>query len=570
MLEIGSVFDKKYKILNVIGQGGMSTVYLAMNERAGKSWAIKEIRKEGVSDYRVIKQSLITEVSLLRNLSHPYIPTIADVIDKEDSIVIVMDYIEGNNLKKALDEYGSFSEEYVIEWAKQLCDVLMYLHTRTPKIIYRDLKPGNIMLRPDGSICLIDFGTAREYKEQGKDDTICLGTRGYAAPEQFGGLGQTDERTDIYCLGTTMYHLLTGHNPSEPPYEIKPIRQWNPDFSQGLERIILKCTEPNPENRYSSCEEVLYDLKNYTQLDQKYRKKAKRRIGTFAVTASLSLMFAAFSLLTGKAASNQKIVIYDDYVDQAKIEVQYTDKMLMYIKAIDVDPSKAEAYLKIINEVYLTDDNYSQEEDKQLTDILLTTTSDGRTRGEALESNPEEFAEFAYYRGLTYFYSYENDGNKTLSSYWFNKAVESGMLDEVRNERAVRLGRISDYYLSIGRESKSGDEIISYKQYWNDLCDLTSGNIVSIDNETTALMMYEELAGQVNLHAMEFIKGGVSYDSIRDEFEMIESHLDSDFNAETMSSSERLTTMMENTKSLLDKAKASAKNAHNKVREEPS
>ena len=565
MLEIGSVFDKKYKILNVIGQGGMSTVYLAINERAGKPWAIKEIRKEGIKDYRIVKQSLITEVSLLKNLSHSCIPTIADIVDRDDSILIVMDYIEGNNLKKLVDEYGSFSEQYVIEWAKQLCDVLIYLHSRKPKIIYRDLKPGNIMLRPDGSICLIDFGTAREYKEENSGDTICLGTRGYAAPEQFGGLGQTDERTDIYCLGTTMYHLLTGHNPSEPPYEIKPIREWNPNFSQGLERIISKCTEQNPDNRYSSCEEILYDLKNYTQLDQKYRKNAKRRITTFITAASLTLACGLLSLITGKAAKNEKVVIYDDYVDQAKIEVQYTDKMSMYIKAIDVDPTKAEAYLKIINEVYLTDDNYSAEEDNQMTDILLTTIGNGKTRGEELASNPEEYAEFSYYRGLTYYYSYENDGNKQLASYWFNKAVEAGTLDEVRNERALRLGRISDYYLSIGKESKSGDEIVSYKDYWEDMKILAEGNIVQIDNETTALMVYEEMAGQINLYATEFLKSGVTYEDISDEIEMINDHLETDFDAEKVILSERLTSMMGNTKNLLEKAKTSANNAHNKI-----
>ena len=132
MLEIGSVFDGKYKILNVIGQGGMSTVYLALNERAGKQWAIKEVRKNGVSNYQVVRQSLIVETEMLKSLSHPYLPSIVDIIDEEDSILIVMDYIEGNTLGKALELYGAQSQEFVIEWAKQLCDVLGYLHTRKP------------------------------------------------------------------------------------------------------------------------------------------------------------------------------------------------------------------------------------------------------------------------------------------------------------------------------------------------------------------------------------------------------------------------------------------------------
>lgn len=256
MLEIGSVIDGKYKILNVVGKGGMSVVYLAMNERANKQWAIKEVRKDGMQSFEVVKQNLVAETDLLKKLNHPHLPSIIDVIDCDDTFLIVMDYIEGNPLSKALETSGAQNQDDVIEWAKQLCDVLGYLHSRKPPIIYRDMKPSNVMLKPDGNVMLIDFGTAREFKYSSVADTTCLGTQGYAAPEQFGGHGQTDARTDIYCLGATMYHLVTGHNPATPPYEMYPIRQWNPMLSSGLEEIILKCTQRNPEDRYQSCAEL--------------------------------------------------------------------------------------------------------------------------------------------------------------------------------------------------------------------------------------------------------------------------------------------------------------------------
>lgn len=235
MLEIGSVLDGKYKILNKIGQGGMSVVYLAMNEKANKQWAIKEVRKDGKQDIEVVKQNLIAETDILKKLSHPNLPSIIDVIDAEDSFLIVMDYIEGNSLSHAIKEGGAQPQAYVVEWAKQLCDVLGYLHSRKPPIIYRDLKPANIMLQPNGEVCLIDFGTAKEFMNDNVEETSCLGTRGYAAPEQYGGRGRTDARTDIYCLGATMYHLVTGRSPAEPPYEMKPIRWWDPTLSSGLE-----------------------------------------------------------------------------------------------------------------------------------------------------------------------------------------------------------------------------------------------------------------------------------------------------------------------------------------------
>ncbi len=176
MLEIGSLIDGKYKILNEVGHGGMSVVYLAMNERANKQWAIKEVRKDGVKDFEVVKQSLVAETNMLKKLSHPSLPDIVDVIDEDDRFLIVMDYIEGNSLKTALQEYGAQSQKNVIKWAKQLCDVLGYLHSQNPPIIYRDMKPANIMLKPDGNVVLIDFGTAREYKENNIEDTTCLGT----------------------------------------------------------------------------------------------------------------------------------------------------------------------------------------------------------------------------------------------------------------------------------------------------------------------------------------------------------------------------------------------------------
>ncbi len=158
MLEIGSLVDGKYKILSEIGHGGMSVVYMAINEKANKTWAIKEVRKEGVNDFKSVKQGLIVETEMLKKLHHRFLPSIIDVIDMDDSFIIVMDYIEGNSLHHRLKEYGAQPQESVIQWSMELCDVLGYLHSRTPAIIYRDMKPANVMLKPDGHITLIDFG----------------------------------------------------------------------------------------------------------------------------------------------------------------------------------------------------------------------------------------------------------------------------------------------------------------------------------------------------------------------------------------------------------------------------
>lgn len=314
MLEIGSVIDGKYKILNVVGKGGMSVVYLAMNERANKQWAIKEVRKDGMQSFEVVKQNLVAETDLLKKLNHPHLPSIIDVIDCDDTFLIVMDYIEGNPLSKALETSGAQNQDDVIEWAKQLCDVLGYLHSRKPPIIYRDMKPSNVMLKPDGNVMLIDFGTAREFKYSSVADTTCLGTQGYAAPEQFGGHGQTDARTDIYCLGATMYHLVTGHNPATPPYEMYPIRQWNPMLSSGLEEIILKCTQRNPEDRYQSCAELLYALDHYKDLDIENKKVQSFKWKTFLASFIMTIVMLVGTIGFSAGLTVQTSSTYDYFL----------------------------------------------------------------------------------------------------------------------------------------------------------------------------------------------------------------------------------------------------------------
>lgn len=358
MLEIGSLIDGKYKILNKVGQGGMSVVYLAMNEKANKQWAVKEVRKDGIKDFEVVKQGLVAETDILKKLSHPNLPSIIDVIDTEDSFIIIMDYIQGNSLNKALEEFGAQPQENVIEWAKQLCDVLGYLHTRTPAIIYRDMKPANIMLKPDGNVTLIDFGTAREYKEKNLADTTCLGTVGYAAPEQFGGMGQTDARTDIYCLGATLYHLVTGRNPCEPPYEIKPICEINPGLSTGLERIIQKCTQRDPNDRYQSAAELMYALEHYEEIDDLYRAKQKRKLGAFLGALALSVTFGAVSLWGFLSAEQRKSQNYGEILSKASTVEDY-------YRAILTDPVQEQAYMEL-NEFLTSDYHLTQEEGRHI------------------------------------------------------------------------------------------------------------------------------------------------------------------------------------------------------------
>lgn len=359
MLEIGSLLDGKYKILNKIGQGGMSIVYLAMNEKANKQWAVKEMRKEKNRNYEVMKQSLITETNLLKELKHPYLPSIADIIENDDTIIIVMDYIEGRPLSDILLEEGTIEEDKVVDYAIQLCDVLDYLHSQNPPIIYRDLKPANIMLKPDGKITLIDFGTARKYNYDSVSDTTCLGTIGYAAPEQFAGetLRQTDARTDIYNLGATMYHLLTGVNPSEPPYELYPIRRWDERLSNGLEKIILRATRKDPEKRFNDCKEMSYALQHFRDLDDSYIATQKKKILMFAASLILSFLFFSMAIVVNGMEKREISKVYNNYLSEAALKIASdgsenavdANVLKLFQDAINISPQSTEAYIRMLD-----------------------------------------------------------------------------------------------------------------------------------------------------------------------------------------------------------------------------
>ena len=543
MLEIGSLVDGKYKILNKIGQGGMSVVYLAMNERANKQWAIKEVRKDGVQNFEVVKQGLIAETEMLKKLSHPNLPSIIDVIDGDGTFLIVMDYIEGRHLESVVKEYGAQSQEDVIEWAKQLCDVLSYLHSRKPPIIYRDMKPSNVMLKPDGKVMLIDFGTAREFKENSVADTTCLGTQGYAAPEQYGGHGQTDARTDIYCLGATLYHLLTGHNPSEPPYEMYPIRYWNPDLSSGLEEIILKCTQKNPDDRYQNCGELLYALEHYNELDIEYRRKQTLKWRTFLCTSVLTVI-AGLGATGFKIAENTVTAsTYDAYVEEAaNLAATDPEQCIQYYKnAIALNPSDGLAYENLLNFFLWENNDNSQEtqdvatgdtaqqvtcvfsdtEEQEIRKVLGTEENRNRSNEEYLKANVNDYEKFAYDLGIAYYFSYNGTGNKGAARKWLEIASEAEPTEELNEaniNRAENLYKISEYYDSLGMRNQAGDSMASYADYWRDLLktvedDSSSGNNVNM------LLAYKEMTSQIVKNAANFKSAGITRQQMENELD---------------------------------------------------
>ena len=523
MLKIGSVLDGKYKILSEIGHGGMSTVYMAINEKANKTWAVKEVRKSGVMDFEAVKQSLIVETDLLKRLRHPNLPTIVDVIEEEDVFLIVMDYVEGNSLRVLLEEQGSLPEDYVIEWAKQLLDVLSYLHAQTPPIIYRDMKPANIILKPDGNLSLIDFGTAREFKADKTEDTACLGTVGYAAPEQFGGLGQTDERTDIYGLGATLYHLLTGHNPSLPPYEIKPIRSINPNLSQGLENILLCATEKDPEQRYQNAEEFLYAISHVEESDERYYKKQRRKFRLFLSTLLLSgICFAlGFSFLL--SSQSQKEERYTMLLQNAEVQQDGAEKEKNYLEAANMPDmeGREEAYLGLIQSDK-SDQVFSREEAGTLEELI-------RKNRAALLKHPEEYGDICFQLGNAFWYYYEGEDNAgrmeraKSAAPWFANALE--YLEDGDSKKSIALvyERIGSFYRDIATNIVEASDQGMYKTLFEDFQTLFQEVAVKEEEgEMVRLELLEFMAESIEQYAGKMRADQVTRSAMEDALLRIE------------------------------------------------
>jgi outer membrane protein assembly factor BamB/tRNA A-37 threonylcarbamoyl transferase component Bud32 len=260
-----TVLQERYEILSVQGVGGMGAVYRARDLRFSaveKIVAVKEMANTA-PDPRMRQMSIqnfVREANILASLSHPAIPKIFDYFSESSRSYLILEFIEGQNLEHILDERREpFPQEQVVDWGLQVCNVLAYLHNRKPPVIFRDIKPGNLILKPDGRLMVIDFGIAKVF-EHGQRGTM-IGTEGYSPPEQYRGIAEP--RGDLYALGATLHHMLTGRDPRlEPPFSFheRPIRLLNPQVSPELEAAITKSLAYDMQERYSSAVEFAAEL----------------------------------------------------------------------------------------------------------------------------------------------------------------------------------------------------------------------------------------------------------------------------------------------------------------------
>jgi serine/threonine protein kinase, bacterial len=258
----GVTLQSRYKLAREVARGGQGAVFEAVDMHTGRRVALKAVRLEAVAgpqDYTDAAARIQHEAQMLGRLSHPHIVQVVDQFEENGYPYVVMEYVEGQTLARAIASAGGrLPETQAVYVACQLCEALSYLHGQAPPIIFRDVKPENVMVDTFQNVKLIDFGIARRYRPGARSDTQVYGSPGYAAPEQYGS-GQTDARSDVFALGVTLHHMVTGYNPAtnaDPLGNLPSARAMNPAVSGELDAIIQRATRLVPEQRWQTAAEM--------------------------------------------------------------------------------------------------------------------------------------------------------------------------------------------------------------------------------------------------------------------------------------------------------------------------
>lgn len=294
--------EEKYAYIQKIGEGSRAEIYLVQDKQLGKRWVLKRTGREAGR----------REAKIMKQITHRGIVSIADYWEKDDRAYLVMEYVEGITMEEKLRQCGRIPEAQVLIWGRELAGILHDLHRLETPVYYLDLKPENIMIEPDGRLKLIDFDAAvlagnRELERESGKPGYRRGTYGYAAPEQL-TMGQTiDGQTDVYALGMTLYAMLSGHRPCEPPYGLRAIYQWRQLASKGLVRLILRCTEADRNERYASAEAVLRQL-GLLRASKRNRSRGgwEQKQSVFYSAKKYAGLFGVGLILSGTAYTGSK------------------------------------------------------------------------------------------------------------------------------------------------------------------------------------------------------------------------------------------------------------------------
>ena len=279
ILETGTILNNIYRVVKLLGKGSMGNVYLVERIKYDKKFVVKELNfsQEAGLDISTAKEIFHREAEFMAKINHPGVPKMYGVFPLDGKDYLTMDYIEGKTLEEIINtSEGPISKENAIKWTVEIADILNYLHNSFHQpIVYRDLKPSNIIIKPDGNPVLVDFGIARYYNPDKEQDTFNYGSPGYAAPEQYKGKGRSTPQTDVFALGVILFQMVTRYDPSLKPLTFPSMRSLNDNISKELEVIVKRAIELNPLKRYISVQEFKEKLAKYANMSIEDEKPQK-------------------------------------------------------------------------------------------------------------------------------------------------------------------------------------------------------------------------------------------------------------------------------------------------------
>lgn len=474
------VIDDKYEIVGEIGRGGMSVVWLARDVRLQKMWALKEVRAGDGSEHdRMLRQAIVDEANFMKRLDHPTIPRVVDIIDAGEALYVVMDYVNGRPLSRVLAQQGHpFSQEEVVRWGIELCDVLGYLHSFVTSegerhtIVYRDMKPSNVMLRDDDHVRLIDFGVCWERVDDTPNDGMVVGTPGYAAPEQMPlDLGAArlapdvvvDGRADVYALGATLYSLACGHVPKLVTgedgstgvlFHMRPLREWNPSISEGLERIVARATLVDPGDRYQTIGEMRYDLEHFEELTQEYREAQVRKVRRFQRWRRAAVASFACAIVCAGLSAVVRDTSYASSMREASMASRTSEDGVvpsaaesLYVQAIEADPTHVEPFTALIQEVYEVDGVFTRAEEERWNALFR--------RHESVLVGSEGYAQLCFDAGVCYLCFYGVDTQAQVGSVLGQEAIRNAGKAKPWFERVERACGTKSTDVSVGEVAQA-------------------------------------------------------------------------------------------------------------------
>lgn len=501
------ILNGRYEVLKCIHSKGMANVYIIQDTNLGKQWCLKEIRKSEAGRNDIEYVSLLQEANILRSLNHERIPRITSIDDEGDSLYVVMDFLDGKNLKDFVTEKGKIPEDMAVKWMLQITQTMAYLHTEKGNkkpIFYRDMKPDNLMIRPNGNINIFDFGISLRVESKDQLPGYTLGTAGYVAPEQKKKNIPVDLRSDIYAMGRTFYFMLTGVDPRSFLHkELKPIKFWSPEVSNALVSVVEKCMQENPNDRYQSCEELQYALENYKLLDEKHKSYAKTRIKVVLAMLVSGVLLGVGSIVPFSMNSVQTEKSYND----ALLVAEQSGKFEDYEKVISMKPNDLTNYDGFLESIKV-DGVFSKNEET----ILLSYINPNL---EEIKSN-SEYGRIAYELGKLYWFYYDSDDSdngEILSIKWFEDAMKKNY-NKKESETYYNLGMFKK---NISKSIKEASDAGMYKTYWNNLLSIQDDG----SSDIVALQTNISIARCISVYCYNLKNDDISYNEVNKEVDYL-------------------------------------------------